>query len=126
MSGSRRRGRRQCVRVMRVTVNPICDLPHSERRPPAAYAVQGERPMSETSSPPARRSRWYKQLYLWVLVGIAAGIALGAAAPGVATQMQPLGDSFVSLIKMVITPVVFVTVVTGIAGVSRLREVGRV
>jgi aerobic C4-dicarboxylate transport protein len=82
--------------------------------------------MSETSPPPARRGRWYKQLYVWVLVGIAAGIALGAAAPGVAVQMQPLGDSFVNLIKMVITPVVFVTVVTGIAGVGKLREVGRV
>lgn len=81
--------------------------------------------MSETS-PPSARNRWYKQLYVWVLVGIAAGIALGAAAPGVATQLQPLGDSFVNLIKMVITPVVFVTVVTGIAGVGRLREVGRV
>ena len=81
--------------------------------------------MSETSSPQTR-SRWYRQLYVWVLVGIAAGIALGAAAPGVATQMQPLGDSFVNLIKMVITPVVFVTVVTGIAGVGKLREVGRV
>lgn len=81
--------------------------------------------MSETSAPPTR-GRWYRQLYVWVLVGIAAGIALGAAAPGVATQMQPLGDSFVNLIKMVITPVVFVTVVTGIAGVGKLREVGRV
>lgn len=81
--------------------------------------------MSVTASPPAR-NRWYKQLYVWVLVGIAAGIALGAAAPGVATQLQPLGDSFVNLIKMVITPVVFVTVVTGIAGVGKLREVGRV
>jgi aerobic C4-dicarboxylate transport protein len=82
--------------------------------------------MSETSSPQPKRSRWYQQLYVWVLVGIAAGIALGAAAPGVATQLQPLGDSFVNLIKMVITPVVFVTVVTGIAGVGKLREVGRV
>ncbi|MEY9861276.1 aerobic C4-dicarboxylate transport protein [Catenulispora sp. GAS73] len=81
--------------------------------------------MSETSSPPMPR-RWYRQLYVWVLVGIAAGIALGAAAPGVATQLQPLGDSFVNLIRMVITPVIFVTVVTGIAGVGRLREVGRV
>ena len=63
--------------------------------------------MSETPPPPTR-SRWYKQLYVWVLVGIAAGIALGAAAPGVAAQLQPLGDSFVSLIKMVITPVIFV------------------
>ena len=81
--------------------------------------------MSETAPSPAR-NRWYKQLYVWVLAGIAAGIALGAAAPGVATQLQPLGDSFVNLIKMVITPVVFVTVVTGIAGVGRLREVGRV
>jgi aerobic C4-dicarboxylate transport protein len=81
------------------------------------------------SAPPAApsaRTPWYRQLYVWVLVGIAAGIALGAAAPGVAAQLGPLGDSFVSLIKMVITPIVFVTVVTGIAGVGKLREVGRV
>ena len=78
------------------------------------------------SSQPRARQRWYRQLYLWVLVAIAAGIAVGAAAPGVAVQLAPLGDSFVSLIKMVITPIIFVTVVTGIAGVGRLREVGRV
>ncbi|NUR63624.1 MAG: C4-dicarboxylate transporter DctA [Catenulispora sp.] len=78
------------------------------------------------SPQPRVRQRWYSQLYLWVLVAIAAGIAVGAAAPGVAVQLAPLGDSFVSLIKMVITPIIFVTVVTGIAGVGRLREVGRV
>jgi aerobic C4-dicarboxylate transport protein len=78
------------------------------------------------SPQPRARQRWYRQLYLWVLVAIAAGIAVGAAAPGVAVQLAPLGDSFVSLIKMVITPIIFVTVVTGIAGVGRLREVGRV
>ncbi|MFL6114623.1 MAG: C4-dicarboxylate transporter DctA [Catenulispora sp.] len=82
--------------------------------------------VTTANASPPRRSRWYKQLYVWVLVGIAAGIALGAAAPGAAVQLQPLGDSFVNLIKMVITPVVFVTVVTGIAGVGKLREVGRV
>jgi aerobic C4-dicarboxylate transport protein len=75
---------------------------------------------------PRTRTPFYRQLYFWVLVAIAAGIAVGAAAPGVGTELQPLGDSFVNLIKMVITPIVFVTVVTGIAGVGQLREVGRV
>jgi aerobic C4-dicarboxylate transport protein len=90
-------------------------------------AQEPSRQSTRDSAPPSTRpSRWYKQLYLWVLVGIAAGIALGSAAPGVAAQLGPLGDSFVSLIKMVITPIIFVTVVTGIAGVGKLREVGRV
>jgi aerobic C4-dicarboxylate transport protein len=61
-----------------------------------------------------------------VLVGIVAGVIVGAASPATAVGLQPLGDSFVNLIRMVITPIIFVTVVSGIAGVDNLRKVGRV
>ena len=72
------------------------------------------------------RRPWYRQLYFWVLLGIAAGIVIGGVAPATAVQLQPLGDMFVGLIKMVITPIIFCTVVSGIAGVDSLRRVGRI
>ncbi|CCD29705.1 Aerobic C4-dicarboxylate transport protein [Candidatus Glomeribacter gigasporarum BEG34] len=69
---------------------------------------------------------WLKPLYIQVLFAIAAGIALGTAAPEFAVQMKPLGDAFIKLIKMVIGPVVFCTVVSGIAGMQNMKQVGRV
>jgi len=75
---------------------------------------------------PRTRSRWYRQLYVWVLVGIAAGIAVGAVWPSVGTNLEPLGTVFVSMITMVVGPIIFVTVVGGIAGVDDLRKVGRI
>jgi len=75
---------------------------------------------------PAARSAWYRKLYIWVLVGIVAGAALGAAWPGTAAKLQPLGTVFVSMITMVVGPIIFVTVVGGIAGVDDLRKVGRI
>src|ERR1700737_1458724 len=92
----------------------------------------GRKDMTVTQSQAQVQSRsrpgrpWYRQLYVWVLVGIVAGAIVGAASPGTAIGLQPLGDSFVNLIKMVITPIIFVTVVSGIAGVDNLRKVGRV
>lgn len=65
-------------------------------------------------------------LYLQVLVGIAAGIALGYFAPAEAQALRPLGETFVRMIKMLIAPIVFLTVVAGIASVGDLRRVGRV
>ena len=82
--------------------------------------------MSTLAAPTTGSRPWYRQLYFWVLFGIVAGIVVGAVAPATAIQLQPLGDMFVGLIKMVITPVIFCTVVTGIAGVDSLRRVGRV
>ncbi len=67
-----------------------------------------------------------KKLYFWVLIGIAAGAALGAVAPATAASLEPLGDGFVSLIKMIITPIIFCTVVAGIGSVESLKRVGRV
>jgi aerobic C4-dicarboxylate transport protein len=72
------------------------------------------------------RTPYYRQLYFWVLVGIALGVLLGAVAPDTATALKPLGDTFVNAIKMIITPIIFVTVVAGIAGVADLRGFGRI
>jgi aerobic C4-dicarboxylate transport protein len=76
------------------------------------------------ASPP--RKRWYAQLYLQVLVAIVAGVTLGHFAPETGAAMKPLGDVFIKLVKMVIAPVIFLTIVTGIAGMRDLASVGRV
>jgi len=68
----------------------------------------------------------YKVLYVQVLVAIIVGVLLGIYDPGIATAMKPLGDGFVKLIKMIIAPVIFCTVVTGIAGMQDMKKVGRV
>lgn len=78
-----------------------------------------------TAAPPAR-TPWHRRLYFWVLVGILAGGVLGALAPGFGASLEPIGSSFVSLIKMVIAPVVFCTVVAGIGSLDSLRKVGRI
>ena len=88
-------------------------------------------PSVPSTAPPAQagrpgRLKITKQLYFWVLLGILAGVVVGAVAPRVGEGLQPLGDTFVSAIKMVITPIIFVTVVAGIAGVADLRGVGRI
>lgn len=67
-----------------------------------------------------------KQLYIQVLIAIAIGVLLGHYVPDIATQMKPLGDGFIKLIKMIIAPIVFCTVVTGIAHMSDMRQAGRV
>src|SRR5262249_8097864 len=66
-----------------------------------------------------------RTLYFQVLVAIAAGIVLGIYYPHAAQAMQPLGDGFIKLIKMLIAPIIFCTVVTGIGGMEKLREVGK-
>jgi len=75
---------------------------------------------------PAKPGRWYGQLYIQVLIAIAAGVALGYFYPGAGEAMKPLGDAFIKLVKMIIAPVIFLTLVTGIAGMTELRSVGRV
>jgi len=69
---------------------------------------------------------FYKVLYVQVLAAIAIGILLGHFYPSLATDMKPLGDAFIKLIKMVIGPIIFCTVVTGIAGMEDMKKVGRV
>ncbi|MGD0579673.1 MAG: dicarboxylate/amino acid:cation symporter [Bryobacteraceae bacterium] len=66
-----------------------------------------------------------RSLYLQVLLAITAGILLGVFAPATAAAMKPFGDGFIKLIKMIIAPVIFCTVVLGIAGTEDLKKVGR-
>jgi aerobic C4-dicarboxylate transport protein len=72
------------------------------------------------------RKRWYQVLYVQVLIAIAAAIAVGHFWPHTAIDMKPLGDAFIKLVKMVITLVIFCTVVSGIAGMNDMKKVGRV
>jgi aerobic C4-dicarboxylate transport protein len=72
------------------------------------------------------RLPWYRTLYAQVLIAIALGIALGHFAPATGEAMKPLGDGFIKLIKMLIAPIIFVTVVHGIASMRDLKKVGRV
>src|SRR5215468_8817166 len=76
--------------------------------------------------PGAARTRWYQILYIQVLVAIGLGIAMGYFYPHTAVRLKPLGDAFVALIKMMIAPVIFCTIVHGIASISDLKSVGRV
>jgi len=68
----------------------------------------------------------YQSLYAQVLTAIAIGVALGHFYPALGEQMKPLGDAFIKLIKMVIAPIIFCTVVHGIASMQDLKKVGRV
>ena len=68
----------------------------------------------------------YTRLYFQVLVGIAAGVLLGWLWPGAGVAMKPLGDGFIKLIRMVIAPIIFGTVVVGIAKMGDMKQVGRV
>ena len=83
-------------------------------------------PTIPVSLPPARTRRWYSSLWVQVTVGIALAILFGALSPARAVAMKPLGDGFIRLVTMIITVMIFCTVVTGIAGMRDLRKVGRV
>lgn len=72
------------------------------------------------------KKKFYQELYIQVIFAIIAGISLGHFYPDFGKQLQPLGDGFIKLVKMIIAPVIFLTVSTGIAGMSDLKKVGRV
>ncbi len=69
---------------------------------------------------------FYRHLYAQVLAAIVIGALLGHFAPATGEAMKPLGDAFIKLVKMIITPVIFLTIVTGLAGMNSLRGVGSV
>lgn len=73
----------------------------------------------------AKRTPIYKVLYFQVICAIVIGILLGMFFPDIGAQMKPFGDGFIRLIKMIIAPVIFCTVVTGIAGMSDMKMVGK-
>src|ERR1700731_104268 len=74
----------------------------------------------------SERWPWYSILYVQVIVAIIAGVAVGHYFPSTGVSLKPLGDAFIALIRMMIAPVIFCTVVHGIASMSDLRKVGRV
>ncbi|MGF6772688.1 aerobic C4-dicarboxylate transport protein [Paraburkholderia sp. GAS199] len=73
-----------------------------------------------------KRKPLYKVLYVQVIVAIAIGVAVGHFMPANAVALKPLGDAFIKLVRMIISPVIFCTVVTGIASMHDMRKVGRV
>src|SRR3954462_3401926 len=80
--------------------------------------------MELSAARPAVRKRWYRQLYFQVLLAIALGVVVGAVWPDLGVAMEPIGTAFVGLMKMLIGPIVFLTIVGGIAGVADLKKVG--
>ena len=83
-------------------------------------------PQIASHAPPPRAGRWYTHMYAQVLVAILAGGLVGHFYPSFGESLKPLGDVFIKLVKMVIAPVIFLTVVTGIAGMRDLGKLGRV
>ncbi len=79
----------------------------------------------ESATVPSARP-WYRHLYLQVLVAIILGVLIGHFWPATGEALKPLGDGFIKLVKMIIAPVIFLTIVTGIAGMRDLARVGRV
>ena len=69
---------------------------------------------------------WYTILYVQVLIAIVIGVLVGNYYPDLGKALKPLGDGFIALIKMMIAPVIFCTIVHGIASMSDLKKVGRV
>ena len=82
-------------------------------------------PLAGETSPPQRRP-WYGRLYIQVVIAIVLGALLGHFAPDFGKSLKPLGDGFIALVKMIIAPVIFITVATGIAGMRDMARVGGV
>jgi aerobic C4-dicarboxylate transport protein len=88
------------------------------------FLICSGRPMATEAI--RRHQPWYKILYVQVLIAIALGILIGYFDPDLGMQLKPLGDGFIALIKMMIAPVIFCTVVHGISSMGDLKRVGRV
>jgi aerobic C4-dicarboxylate transport protein len=87
---------------------------------------RGRSAPNEPASGPTAPKPFYKNLYVQVLAGIALGIAFGFVSPEKAAAMKPLGDGFIKLVRMLIAPIVFTTVVVGIAHMGAMKDVGRI
>ena len=73
----------------------------------------------------AGKKPFYKSLYMQVIAAIVIGILLGHFYPETGEAMKPLGDGFIKLIKMIIAPIIFCTIVVGIAGMEDMKKVGK-
>src|SRR5271165_6031383 len=81
--------------------------------------------MTADTAPPTPRG-FHLHLYVQVLIAIVIGVAIGYFFPATGASLKPLGDMFIAAIKMVIAPIIFCTVVHGIAGMEDMKKVGRV
>jgi aerobic C4-dicarboxylate transport protein len=88
-------------------------------------AIGPKRPAVDLVAAPVRAKRWYADLTLQVLVAMAFGVLVGWLYPDIGKELKPLGDVFLRMVKMVIGPIVFLTVVTGISGIGDMKKVGR-
>ena len=73
-----------------------------------------------------KQKQWYRQLWVQVLIAMAIGVALGHFYPHAGQAMQPFGDAFIKLIRMLIAPIIFCTVVLGITQMNDMSQVGKV
>ena len=83
-------------------------------------------PQDKKDFKPARKKRFYSSLFFQLGVAVVAGVLIGHFWPTVGSQLRPLGDGFIMLIKMIIAPLIFLVIVTGIAAVGDVKAVGRV
>ncbi|MFS2090771.1 C4-dicarboxylate transporter DctA [Paenarthrobacter nicotinovorans] len=83
-------------------------------------------PTSATAVSPAAKKPLYKSLFFQILVAVVLGIAIGYLWPDLGSALRPLGDGFIQLIKMIIAPLIFLVIVTGISAVGDVKAVGRV
>jgi len=81
--------------------------------------------MAETTTTPPRKLPLYRSLYVQVITAVVIGVLLGHFYPAIGESMKPLGDGFIKLIKMIIAPIIFCTVVVGIAGMEDMKKVGK-
>jgi aerobic C4-dicarboxylate transport protein len=88
--------------------------------------IAPSQPPPASASPSASPSKpWYRHLYAQTILGVLVGIAVGFLFPAFAKNLKPLGEAFVALIKMMIGPIIFCTIVHGIASIGDLRKLGR-
>ena len=74
---------------------------------------------------PSHRKPWYRVLYIQVLIAVLLGVLVGQLFPDFGKTLKPLGDGFIKLVKMIIGPIIFCTVVHGIASMGDLKKLGR-
>lgn len=82
--------------------------------------------LKKVNSSLLKAKKFYQQLYFQVIVAITLGILLGNFYPELGEKMKPLGDGFIKLVKMIIAPVIFITLTLGIAHMTDLKKVGRI
>ena len=92
----------------------------------ATEEVMANAALAPGAAEASRHKPWYTILYVQVLIAIAVGILVGHFYPSLGVALKPLGDGFIALIKMMIAPVIFCTVVHGISSMSDLKKIGRV